>query len=401
VAYTLLLADDSITMQRVIELTFSDKDVHVVSVSDGEEAIARIPVVRPDIVLADIGMPRRDGYEVAAFVRSQPDLAHIPVLLLAGAFEPIDESRARALRCDGVLVKPFEPQHVVARVRGLLEGGVTTAPAPVSSLRPVDVAAGHPPHGDVLPVSDDDGPSAATAAPVDELADSGSTDASGAGVNGATPVASDDPANTVAPPPDGALDDYIEKLNAGFGAASAERGLEEAPTRPDDPVSRDAERAIPTASDPLRGARQGGVEEHGSSLEGAVEETYGDPPEVPTEPDGTAAVLPEDPSGDLAPIVSAARSIQDADGSTRGPIAEALTVLLTVEPPEVPDGWRPVHADPLLTDQLVDEVTRRVLERVAPAAAREVVTQIVSEVAERLVREEIARIRGQHPSNPG
>ena len=119
VMHKLLLADDSVTIQRVIELTFSGEDVQVVTVSDGEQAIARIPIERPDIVLADIGMPKRSGYEVAAFVKGRPDLAHIPVLLLAGAFEPVDEARAEQVKCDGVLVKPFEPQQVIARVREL------------------------------------------------------------------------------------------------------------------------------------------------------------------------------------------------------------------------------------------------------------------------------------------
>jgi CheY-like chemotaxis protein len=118
----LLLADDSVTIQRVIELTFADEDVEVVAVGDGKKAIASIEQDRPDIVLADVGMPERDGYEVAAFIKGNPHLAAIPVLLLTGAFEPIDETRARAVGCDGVLVKPFEPQMVINRVKDLLAG---------------------------------------------------------------------------------------------------------------------------------------------------------------------------------------------------------------------------------------------------------------------------------------
>ena len=94
--YKLLLADDSVTIQRVIELTFANEDVEVSAVGDGEQAIARVQADRPDIVLADIGMPKRSGYDVAAFVKGHPDLAHIPVLLLTGAFEPVDEPRAQA-----------------------------------------------------------------------------------------------------------------------------------------------------------------------------------------------------------------------------------------------------------------------------------------------------------------
>ena len=71
VTHKLLLADDSVTIQRVVELTFSGEDIQVIAVGDGEQAIARIPTERPDIVLADIGMPKRSGYEVAAFVKGQ------------------------------------------------------------------------------------------------------------------------------------------------------------------------------------------------------------------------------------------------------------------------------------------------------------------------------------------
>lgn len=121
-AATLLLADDSVTIQRVIELTFADEDIRVLVASDGQQAIQKIDSDRPDIVLADIGMPRVDGYAVATHVKESASLKHIPVLLLTGAFEPIDEARARKTGCDGVLVKPFEPQKLVARVKELLGG---------------------------------------------------------------------------------------------------------------------------------------------------------------------------------------------------------------------------------------------------------------------------------------
>jgi CheY-like chemotaxis protein len=118
---TLLLADDSSTIQRVVELTFAEEDIRVIAVGDGEQAIQSIDREQPDIVLADIGMPRLDGYSVSSFVKQSARLQHIPVLLLAGAFEPIDEDRARAARCDGVLVKPFEPRLLAARVQELLD----------------------------------------------------------------------------------------------------------------------------------------------------------------------------------------------------------------------------------------------------------------------------------------
>ena len=115
-SHKLLLADDSVTIQRVVELTFSGENIDVVTVSDGEQAIARISADPPDIVLADIAMPKKNGYEVAAFVKDHPTLSKVPVLLLAGAFEPVDEERAKKVRSDGVLVKPFETHEVIARV---------------------------------------------------------------------------------------------------------------------------------------------------------------------------------------------------------------------------------------------------------------------------------------------
>src|SRR5438477_3799951 len=120
VPHTLLLADDSVTIQRVIELTFADEDIVVVAVSEGDEAIAALTETPPDIVLADIGMPGRTGYEVAQHIKETPRLSHIPVLLLTGASEPVDQSRAAEVGCDGVLSKPFEPQLVVGRVKELL-----------------------------------------------------------------------------------------------------------------------------------------------------------------------------------------------------------------------------------------------------------------------------------------
>lgn len=144
---TLLLADDSVTIQRVIELTFADEDVRVISVSDGESAIARIDAERPDIVLADVGMANVDGYQVAAHVKGTPALAHVPVLLLTGAFEPIDEERARRAGCDGVLVKPFEPQQLIQAVREVLAGGRS------AGLWPTDVPRVEPREAPPSPTS--------------------------------------------------------------------------------------------------------------------------------------------------------------------------------------------------------------------------------------------------------
>ena len=139
---TLLLADDSVTIQRVIELTFADEDIKVVAVSDGDQAIAKLDAAPPDIVMADIGMPGKNGYEVAEYIKHSPRLAHIPVVLLTGAFEPVDQAKADAAGCDGVLAKPFEPQLVIGRVKELLARPVRPPASPHANVAPPAPVAG-------------------------------------------------------------------------------------------------------------------------------------------------------------------------------------------------------------------------------------------------------------------
>jgi CheY-like chemotaxis protein len=129
----ILLADDSITIQKVIELTFSDEDFEVVTVGNGRLAIERVQDVRPDLVLCDIIMPEKDGYEVCDFIKKNPALSRTPVLLLTGAFEPFDQERATRVGCDGFLAKPFEPQTLIAKVKDLLGKAGVSAPAPLAA----------------------------------------------------------------------------------------------------------------------------------------------------------------------------------------------------------------------------------------------------------------------------
>ena len=131
----ILLADDSITIQKVIELTFSDEDFEVVTVGNGRLALEKLSEVRPDIVLCDIIMPEKDGYEVCEQIKRNPNFSHVPVLLLTGAFEPFDQERAARAGYDGSLAKPFEPETLIAKVRDLLarapqRAQVAAPPAP-------------------------------------------------------------------------------------------------------------------------------------------------------------------------------------------------------------------------------------------------------------------------------
>ena len=135
-AKKILLADDSITIQKVIELTFSDEDFDVVTVGNGRLALERLPEVRPDIVLCDIIMPERDGYEVCEQIKSNPAWSHVPVLLLTGAFEPFDQERAARAGYDGSLAKPFEPETLIAKVKELLARAPRPAAPAVAPTTP-------------------------------------------------------------------------------------------------------------------------------------------------------------------------------------------------------------------------------------------------------------------------
>ena len=127
-AKKILLADDSITIQKVVELTFSDGDYEVIAVNNGAKAIAKLNDVRPDIILSDIIMPEKNGYEVCEFVKSHPEYRNIPVVLLTGTFEPFDPDRADKAGCDAVVTKPFESQSLIHKVEELIDQSQTNAP---------------------------------------------------------------------------------------------------------------------------------------------------------------------------------------------------------------------------------------------------------------------------------
>ena len=116
----LLLADDSVTIQKVIEITLSDKDYILSIASDGDEAMRMATSERPDLIMADVFMPGKDGYEVCEAIRSNADLKDVPVLLLAGTFEPFDQDKARAVGANDWIVKPFSSQGLIDKVEELL-----------------------------------------------------------------------------------------------------------------------------------------------------------------------------------------------------------------------------------------------------------------------------------------
>ena len=301
----LLIADGSPMMHRIMELTFAQEGMQVVSASDGEQAVALLPIALPDVVIADHALTGRSGYEIAAFIRDRPELSHIPVLLLASPFEPLDQTRAAAAGVAGEISKPFDPGQLVSRVRGLL----SRAPA-------------------APPTSPRDGSSASPLKLVETAA----------------------PAP--APASRGALDDYFDRLDAAL-----ER-LDEQFT------ARGAEGARSTDRDEL------------PTLERLLA----------SEPPHRGGVLIDHP---LRAALSDEQRTEDGkaepDFESRAPSPESREGSV----PEPPLAERSA----VVSDELVDEVTRRVLERLAPGAVDDVVADVVTRVAERLLREEIAKLK--------
>ncbi|MFQ6110413.1 MAG: PleD family two-component system response regulator [Nitrospinota bacterium] len=116
----LLLADDSVTIQRVIEITFEGTDIRVHSVSDGERALAMAKKLRPGIILADVELPGIDGLELCRRLKSDPELGPIPVLLLTNSFETFDERAGKEAGAAGCIAKPFESEELVRKVESVL-----------------------------------------------------------------------------------------------------------------------------------------------------------------------------------------------------------------------------------------------------------------------------------------
>ena len=428
----LLLADDSVTIQRVIELTFADEDVDVIAVGDGQRAIEAIERDRPDIVLADVGMPERDGYEVAAFVKQHPTLSHVPVVLLTGAFEPVDEARARDIGCDGVLVKPFEPQVVINRVKDLLSGRGPDMPwesspqlkpaepapepevarepeaAPEPGAAPESEAASEfsPPPG-VAARPEPPEPRRSLSAEPANLLSAGGDEAGFAGVE------------------DPLIEDYIDQIDAAFsqlpeGLRALERlaGGRVPPPRIGSAPGRDrppAEAArAPSEWDAVAvsdRAHKRATDESPVVREPTREQPLAPVvPRPPRTPPPTPVAQPEPiaPSPAAAPPERAAQprgpSVarpQPRPGLSAPPgppsgspvLAEAFAALLAAEQSGAASLSGEVSpAQRLITDELIEAVTRRILERLSDQVVRRTVGDIVSQIAERLVREEIEHI---------
>jgi hypothetical protein len=356
----------------------------------------RVQRDRPDIILADVGMPERNGYEVAAFVKGNPATAHIPVVLLAGAFEPVDEGRARTAGCDGVLVKPFEPQIVISRVKELLAG---RQPSGMWGTSPQAQAPVRQPSAGEFNLPQAPGHAARGADPLEAYFDHLDAAFASAGTGpapdpfaGIPPVPS---AEAAARAPAIPLSKRPASENQGFGPPAKTTGndpfadwdpdLMGDPSRPAPPIDstltftgratqpRQAAAEPVTSAAPVHAAPPQPVAPQ--SAPQAAPAAAVAPPAAPQPPQSAPASLP-------ASLVDAFAALLEAEHKMG--LAPSAATTPAVKPPAAPV---PPPA-PVITDEMLEAVAARVLSRLTEASR-----PTILDVAERLVREEIERIK--------
>lgn len=137
----ILLADKSITIQKVVEMLFSGKEYEVLCVSDGETALSEAKRVKPDVVLADVDLPRIDGFSFAQRLKQDAALARTPVILMMSRDDVFDANKAGQASIVDHIAKPFESQELIGKVRKAVSASPPSAePAAAAAPRPAQAA---------------------------------------------------------------------------------------------------------------------------------------------------------------------------------------------------------------------------------------------------------------------
>lgn len=438
----ILLADDSVTIQKVIELTFMDEDYEVRAVSNGDEALALLNEINPDFVIADVHMPGANGYEVCR--RSKQARPDVPVLLLVGTFEPFDEGQARSCGSDSHLKKPFDSQELLQRVEELL------------SSRPASAA----PAAAAAPAAPDWGfPAAAAATPPPEPALDWSAPAPPAQEWGAAPAATPDWLNQPAqdwnpqPAPDWnaqpAAPDWNAQPLPDWNAPAAP-----AAAAPPEPVwtgfELEAEPVAPVAPDyapPAAAAPEQPFDREVSfSLEpdptykldeepvftieedapsfAVRDDVFGAPSELsleelppqdryleePAAPAAASAGFQWSPEPEpelrfeepVAPAWSAPEPVQQWTAPEPEPEPEPAPVFAAPIPAPAPEPVFAAAPAPAaangngrLSDDDVDRIARRVVELLGDKAVRDVAWEVVPDMAEVIIRDRLRELEAQ------
>lgn len=412
-----LLADDSITIQKVVGIIFANEDYDLTVVDNGGSAVDEARANKPDVMLVDAIMPGKSGYEVCEEIRNDPLLGAVPILLMTGAFEPFDEEKARRCGADDFISKPFESQQLVEKVKSLLELGKSRT-VPVQAAPPVQepAAAVVPPVVDVEPVPSFEiefeepapvaapAPSPVTPEPV----------AVGAAPQEPEPFAFE--VEEASPSDDlwGAfeLEDEITGEDAGGGGQSAAVDAAAAPSA--SPISFELEQAEDLAPEPAAATMEFGVtpasdefvfteeEEEPVLSASSAPEPFGAPPLEESFVFGdevaSAAAEPYGTISETAPseeFASAAGEFAIPPVEAFSPVPDEYSPNAGMEPlPEPPAvAASPAGADAGGAITMTEEQLAAAISRISREVIERIAWEVVPDLAETLIKEEIRRIK--------
>ncbi|NOZ94297.1 MAG: response regulator [Acidobacteria bacterium] len=427
---TILLADDSLTIQKVVELTFADTDHTVIAVSSGDELLEKLPSVRPDVIICDVLMPGTDGYAVCQSIKSDPQWLHVPVVLLTGTFEPFDRDRAIAAGCNEIITKPFEARKLVETVENLLSQGAAPAQEREAPAERFEGAVAPPAHEGAF-----EGP---------------------AGEPYGTVLAPPPGGESAAPATGEDAGEGLDFTTSGFDAMRAageapesfpetvpDEGLEFEPGTP--PAKEDAESPFPASdvsAEPFAPVSDEEIQRQeaafefgqagetpGGAQETAAAEATGEPPDRPAtmpmeRPDfaeipGAAetpsplqegpAFLEEVQEVEVEAVAPAAEKGEDFDSPSTEPVVgptemkeappEPVTppaepVAASPEPAALEPPAESVPVAPALSDEDVERIARRVVE-LAAGRLEQIAWEVIPDMAELVVRERIRELEAE------
>ncbi len=355
--HKLLLADDSVTIQKVVNLTFADEGIEVVTVGDGDAAVSEIASFQPDLVMADVNMPGLNGYQVCERIKSDPATSHVPVILLVGSFEPFDEDEARRVGADDYMTKPFQSiRQLVNKVTDLLNGKSDDTSVADDFVETAEFA---PRDGE----NSDDAPAAPSVAFVEETL-------------------------RMEKPPvdfgDSGMDDEMIEASPAAGFTSEESLQDDQNLHETSPLTNqelkdfdlvgvaDAYDDVPAAVFAAPAVTEPGAESEIEEVAAAEE-----PAVIADEPPGRVPYFQRTPVSidevnplDLPPLVEETGIRPLADASEAEPVAETAA-----------------DSRPVVSEELIAQITARVADKLAERIARALDSDVVREVTQDVLRE--------------
>jgi len=379
---TILLADDSLTIQKVVELTFADTDYRVVAVSSGDELLERLAESQPDLIICDVIMPGRDGYDICQRIKSSAEWLHLPVILLTGTFEPFDRDRAIAAGCSEIITKPFEARKLVDTVERLIGGSDIHTP---QAADPGSSAVGE---GETRP---EDATPAEVRPPevVEEFGTQLSAPATGEdGIEFTTSGFAEMEAAGRRPTTENEPDDGLEYE---FGSADVNEIEPTTPSAGQPPSPTDDVSAQTVRIDVASLAKEEAPEEDPPSLEETETETA-------TETDASAETAPgpfeADDEGDLE-AASQTETEEEPEGTFKDETSMADTSPVE-PPPEDAATTDEITSDAAfqLTEEDIDRIARRVVD-LAADRLDQIAWEVVPDMAEIVVRQRIRELEAE------